>query len=158
MFRKMRRFKQQLSDGECLDILREEGCGVLSVNGDGGYPYGVPMDFIFDEDDGRIYFHCAAEGHKIDSLRRDGRASFCVCDKGVRRDGDWARYVKSVIAFGRISFVDDDAKKIEKLRKLGLKYYPNAEDVEAEIEKDAARAQMLEMQIEHMTGKLVHEK
>ena len=66
MFRKMRRFKQQLSEEECLEILKTAKRGVLAVLGDEGYPYAVPLDFVYE--DGKIYFHCAKEGHKLDAI------------------------------------------------------------------------------------------
>ena len=70
MFRPMRRFKQQLPQEECISILKSEVRGILSVLGDDDYPYGVPLDFYYSEEDDRIYFHGAGEGHKIDSIRK----------------------------------------------------------------------------------------
>ena len=66
-FRPMRRFKQQMTNEECIALLRKAPRGVLAVLGDGGYPYTVPLDFVYD--DGKIYFHCAKEGHKLDAIR-----------------------------------------------------------------------------------------
>ena len=100
MFRKMRRFKQQLSEQECVEILEREPRGVMAVHGEDGYPYAFPMNYIYM--DGKLYFHCAKEGHKLDALKADNRVSFCVMDKGYRKDGDWALNIKSVIIFGRI--------------------------------------------------------
>ncbi len=68
MFRKMRRFKQQISEEECTRILKEEKRGVLSMIGDEGYPYGIPLNHWYDEAAGTICFHVAKEGHKIDAL------------------------------------------------------------------------------------------
>ena len=68
MFRQMRRFGQQVAGEKCVEILKNEWRGVLALIGDDGYPYTVPMDFFYDEDDGKIYFHCAKEGHKIDAI------------------------------------------------------------------------------------------
>ena len=90
MFRKMRRFKQQITDEECRKILAEEGRGVLSLFGEDGYPYGIPMNYFYDEDENKIYFHCAKEGHKIDALQANGKVSFCVLAKGTYSEGDWA--------------------------------------------------------------------
>lgn len=157
MFRKMRRFKQQLSEEECVSILKTEPRGVLSVLGEDGYPYGMPVNHFYDEETGKIYFHGAGEGHKIDAIRKCDKASLCVYDKGFRREGEWALNIKSVIVFGRIRIVEDRDRTVAVLRKLGLKHYPDAESVELEIGKDAARATCLEMTIGHMTGKLVNE-
>ena len=90
MFRPMRRFKQQLPEDEALDVLKHAKRGVLSMTGDDGWPYGVWLNPYYHETDGRIYFHGSKEGHKIDALRKDSRASFTVIDEGVRDEGGWA--------------------------------------------------------------------
>lgn len=154
-FRKMRRFKQALTYEECEEILRGEPRGVLSVLGENGYPYGFPMDFVYE--DGKLYFHCAKVGHKLDALRACDRVSFCVMDQGYRKEGDWALNIRSVIIFGRIRFIEDPEETIERVRHLGLKYYPTRESVEEEIRQAGARVQILELTIDHMTGKLVNE-
>ncbi|MBE7009832.1 MAG: pyridoxamine 5'-phosphate oxidase family protein, partial [Ruminococcaceae bacterium] len=82
MFREMLRFKQALPREECIDILKREKRGVLSVLGDDGYPYGMPINHFYCEDDGKLYFHGGRKGHKIDALRRCDKASFCVYDEG----------------------------------------------------------------------------
>ncbi len=153
----MRRFKQQLSDEQCAEVLKKAPRGVLSVLGEDDYPYGMPMNYYFDEEERKIYFHGAHEGHKIDALKRHEKVSFCVCNEGFRKEDDWALNISSVICFGRISFVEDREKAIEKVREIALKYYPTVESAEKEVRKDGARAQMLELTIEHMTGKLVNE-
>ncbi len=158
MFRPMRRFKQQLSSEECIEILKNEPRGVIAVNGEEGYPYALPIDFYYDDENGRIYFHCAKTGYKTDMLRQNNKVSFCVYDKGFVKDGDWALNIKSVIAFGKIRFIEDINEAETQLRKLGLKYHPTAESVEYEIEHHLSRVQMLEMTIDHMTGKIVNEK
>lgn len=107
--------------------------------------------------DGKIYFHCAKEGHKLDALAADNRVSFCVMDNGFKKDGDWALNIKSIIIFGKIKKIEDSGEAIELVRRLALKYYPSPEDVETEIKKDGMRMQMLELTIDHMTGKLVNE-
>lgn len=156
-FPPMRRAKQQLTEGECTDILKNEWRGVLSINGGGGHPYGVPLDFVYDADNGKIYFHCAKTGHKLDLLKNDPRVSFCVYDKGFRREGEWALNIKCVIAFGTVRFITDFEETVARVRQLGLKYYPTPEECEAEVINAASRVQMLEMTIEHMTGKIVNE-
>ncbi|MBR1931120.1 MAG: pyridoxamine 5'-phosphate oxidase family protein [Lachnospiraceae bacterium] len=157
MFRKMRRFRQQLSEEECIAILKKEPRGVLAVLGDEDYPYTVPIDFYYDETDGRIYFHGAKEGHKVDAVRKHDKVSFCVFDEGFRKEGDWALNIKSVVVFGRLHIVEDYDRTIEIARNLGLKYYPDAESVEEEIRKAADRVMCLALTPEHMTGKLVNE-
>ncbi|MGN1024705.1 MAG: pyridoxamine 5'-phosphate oxidase family protein [Lachnospiraceae bacterium] len=154
MFRPMRRFRQQLEDSECEEILKKEPRGVLSVHGEDGYPYGMPVNFLYE--DGKLYFHGAKQGHKIDALKKDNRVSFCVYDKGYREEGKLGLNIKSVIIFGRIQPVEDPAKREEMTRKIGLKYDP-ADFVEEEVKRTASSVQILELTIDHMTGKLVNE-
>ena len=99
MFREMIRKNKQLSREECVKLLKTEKRGVLSVIGDGGYPYGMPMNHYYNDSDGNIYFHCGKIGHRLDSIKGDDKVSFCVCDKGYANDGEWALNVKSVIVF-----------------------------------------------------------
>ena len=101
MFREMRRKKQQVSEEACIRLLRTAKRGILSVSGDDGYPYGVPMDFVYE--DGKIIFHCAKSGHKLDAVRRSDKVSFCVLSEGVREENDWWYHFTSVILFGRIA-------------------------------------------------------
>ncbi len=155
-WRKMRRFKQEISEAECLAILEKEPRGVLAVLGEEDYPYAVPLDFLYR--DGKLYFHCAREGHKLDAIRRHNKVSFCVMDGGYRREGEWALNIRSVIVFGRIRAMDRDEPEIEKLlRALGNRYNPDPADVERELRGAIHRVQMLELTIEHMSGKLVNE-
>ena len=157
MFPKMRRFKQQQDFACCYEILEDRWRGILSLQGDNGYPHAVPMDFYFDKVSGRIYFHCARQGYKIDLIRRNPKASFTVHDDGFRKEGDWALNITSVICYGRIRMIDDPDDTINLVRKLGLKYYPAAEDVEEEIRKAGKAVLMLEFTVDRMTGKLVNE-
>ena len=157
MFRPMRRIRQQLTREECLDILRKEPRGVLAAAGDDGYPYALPLNFVYDGETGNLYFHCARSGHKLDAIRRSDKVSFCVYDGGFRREGEWALNIRSVIIFGRMRVIEDEAQIETRLRQLGLKYYPTAAEVEREIAQSAARALCLELTPEHMTGKLVNE-
>lgn len=154
MFRKMRRFKQQLTDEQCIHILKTEKRGVLSVMGEDGYPYGVPMNFIYD--DGKIYFHGAKEGHKIDALKANPKVSFCTYTKGVQNPKKIGLDVQSVIVFGHINFVDDPEKIKDQLYKIGYKYNP-PETVAPEVERTLKRTQILELTIDHMTGKQINE-
>ena len=157
MFRKMRRFKQQLTEEECIKILKEEPRGVLSVHGEDGYPYGVPVNQYYDEETGKIYFHGAGEGHKIDAIRKNDKVSLCVYDKGYRKEGEWALNIKSVVVFGRMRILEDRERTIEIARKLGQKYFPSEEEVEEELRKAGNIVVVLELTVDHMTGKLVNE-
>ena len=154
----MRRFKQQVAVEECISILQVEKRGVLSMIVEDGYPYGIPMDFYYDKEEDVIYFHGAGQGQKIDAIQACDKVCFTTWNTGFQTEGDWAWNVTSVVCFGRIELVKDQDKAIEKARIFGNKYYPSAEEVEVEIDKDMHRCQMLALHIEHMTGKLVNEK
>lgn len=156
MFRKMRRFKQQISDEECIRILKEQPRGVLSMLGDDGYPYGIPMDHLYMED-GHIYFHGAKEGHKIDAISGCDKVSYCVCDQGYRKEGEWALNINSVVVFGRIRIVEDEEKKKEICIKLARKFSDDEAYIEHEMKNAFPRVNCLELIPEHMTGKLVCE-
>ncbi|MFV0364366.1 MAG: pyridoxamine 5'-phosphate oxidase family protein [Suipraeoptans sp.] len=159
MFRKMRRFKQQVSELECKKILAEEKRAAFSVIGDDGYPYTIPINFYYDENDNRIYFHGAKEGHKIDAIRKYDKVCFSTWNQGFKKDGGWEWNSTSVIVFGKVKLVNDKNVIEDRLRKLATKYYPNLEEVEVGMTGPAFnRVQMLAIDIEHMTGKLVNEK
>lgn len=156
-FRKMRRFKQALDNDTCITVLTTAKRGTLAVLGDGGYPYAVPLNFVYD--DGRIYFHCAKDGHKLDAIRACDKVSFNVLDEPEKRSpDDWWYYIKSVTVFGRISVMPDGEDKVNALRLLGNKYFPDDYDTEGDIIKNLPRVNMLCLEIEHMTGKQVEEK
>ncbi|MEG1432433.1 pyridoxamine 5'-phosphate oxidase family protein [Eubacterium sp.] len=158
MSRTMRRFKQGLSEPECQEILRTEPRGVLSVMGDNGYPYGIPMNFYYDKAENRIYFHCARTGHKLDAIKNCSKVCFTTWDKGFKEGDDWAWHIGSVIVMGQATLVDDPAVIEEKVRQLALKYYPTTEEVEMEIARDLHRVGLIALEIEQMTGKRVKEK
>lgn len=157
MFRKMRRFRQQISDEECVKILKEQPRGVLSMMGDDGYPYGIPMDHWYCEDDGHLYFHCAKEGHKLDAIRANDKVSYCVFDQGYRKDGELALNINSVVIFGRIHEVTDEDKKRAICTNLAKKFTDDNEYLQHELEHAFSRVNCLELVPEHMTGKLVNE-
>ena len=158
MFRPMRRYKQQLSADECFEILINEKRGVLSLVGDEGYPYGVPINHYYNSDEGKIYFHGAKQGHKIDAVRKNDKACFTVFDSGFKKPDDWALNIKSVIVFGKIKPVEDERKAEEICRKLCGKFTDDEEYIDSEIKNALSRVECLEMTVENITGKLVNEK
>lgn len=155
-FRPMRRFRQEVPEGECRELLRTAQRGVLSLLGDDGYPYGVPMNFVYME--GHIYFHCARQGHKWDALRRCDKASFCILSEPVRQPGEWWNCFMSVICFGRVREVTDEDARQTLLRALGGKYFPEGYDLAGDLRKNGPQAAVLEFSIGHMSGKRVREK
>lgn len=157
MFREMLRKKQQLPEEECIGILKNELRGVLSVIGDDDYPYGMPINHFYCEEDGKIYFHSGRKGHKIDAMKRHDKASFCVYDQGFRREGEWALNIRSVIVFGRIEFIEDKEKIYEIARRLSYKFTDDEEYIEREIVRSGPGTLMFALVPEHITGKLVNE-
>ena len=157
MFRELTRKKQQLPDEECIRILKEEKRGVLSVLGDDDYPYGMPINHYYNEEDGKIYFHGGKTGHKIDAIRRHDKASFCVYDEGFRKEGEWALNIKSVIVFGRIEFIEDVEKVYRLATELSLKFTDDMGYIENVIKHSGPATLMFALVPEFMTGKLVNE-
>lgn len=157
MFRDLTRKKQQLSNEECVLLLKTEKRGVLSVIGDDGYPYGSPINHFYNEDDGNIYFHCGKKGHRMDSIKKCCKASFCLYDGGYKKEGEWALNIKSVVVFGRIEIVDDINVICDITAKLSRKFTLDEEYIFTEIKNHAANTILLKMQPEHICGKLVNE-
>ena len=153
MFPRMRRFRQQLPAEECDKILSLGTSGVLALHGDGGYPYAVPISYVYE--DGRIYFHSAPSGHKIEAIKRDPKASFCVIGQDQVVPGEYTTYFKSVIAFGAIRILEDQGEKMAAIEKLALKYAPNdsAENRADAIMREWKNLCVLEMTVSHITGK-----
>ena len=155
-FRPIRRFKQALPPEECTAILETAYRGFLSVIGDGGYPYTVPINFVFT--DGKLYFHCAREGHKLDAIRSCDKACFTVIDDPVKEPDSWWYHVRSVICFGRIAILESGEEHDRCLVELGKKYFPDGYDIDTDMKRNAPRAEVLEFTIEHISGKKVREK
>lgn len=153
MFREMRRKKQQLSEAECVEILEKNTCGVLAVRGDGGYPYAVPLSYVYAE--GAVYFHCAKSGHKLDAIRDCDKVSFCVVDRDVVVPEEYTTYYRSVIVFGKASILEREDEFYGAVEKLAVKYHPkdSKENRDSTIEKSRDAMYMVKIQIEHLTGK-----
>lgn len=152
----MRRHKQELKKQDCIDILTNEPRGVLALLGDENYPYALPMSHVYIN--GKIYFHGAQTGHKKDAVEKCNKASYCVIEKGVKNEGEWWYTFRSVIVFGRIRTLSGKNEKIEKLRKLGNKFFPTQEETENEIKRLIDKTEVFELTIEHMSGKITVEK
>ena len=153
MFREMRRNRQSLSEDMIRDILFKGSSGVLALSGDDDYPYAVPISYVFDGD--RIFFHCARSGHKIDAIRRNPKASFCVIGQDHVVPEEYTSHYRSVIVFGTMRIIEEEQEKRTAVEKLALKYAPedSAKNRGAAIEKDWKPLCMLELTPEHITGK-----
>lgn len=152
MFREMRRKRQLLSKEKSLAILEKMTCGVLALHGDDGYPYAVPISYVLHED--RIYFHSALSGHKIDAINGNEKASFCVIEKDEIISEKYTTYFRSVIVFGKVHILQNEDEKREAIEILAAKYSPSqVEGRKMEIDKEFKRLCIIELTIEHITGK-----
>ena len=156
MFREIVRKKQALPREECIEILKREKRGVLAVLGDDGYPYAVPHNHYYCEEDGKLYFHSGNAGHKIDAIRACEKASYCVYGDGEPTEG-WALNFKSVIVFGRIEIVEDPETVVSKTRALSRKFTDDEAYIQTEIDRHLHRTLLFALVPEHITGKRVNE-
>ena len=152
MFRNMRRSKQVLSQEDSIAVLEKATSGVLAVSGDDDYPYAVPVSFVYA--DGKIFFHCAKSGHKLDAIARNSKVSFCVIDEDKIVPEEYTTYFRSVIAFGKARILEEEAEKRSAIEKLAAKYTPDDEAGRlAEFDKEFKALCMVEIAIEHLSGK-----
>lgn len=151
MFREMRRSKQNMSNERCIEVLKRGTSGVLAVLGDQDYPYAVPLSYVYE--DGKIYFHCAKIGHKIDAITKHDKVSFCVIDQDKVIAEEYTTQYRSVIAFGTARILEGE-ERWQPLRKIAFKYAPEDEqNRDAVIERNMEHVCVVAIEIEHMTGK-----
>ncbi|MBQ3876787.1 MAG: NimIJ family nitroimidazole resistance protein [Prevotella sp.] len=151
-FRPMRRKCQQLSNEESIGLLQKATAGTLALLGDGGYPYAVPLSYVYA--DGHLYFHSALSGHKVDAIRNCAKASFCVIAQDQVKPQEYTTYFRSVIAFGNIHIVEDPEEKLAIARLLGNRYNPHQDEaLQRELDHGLSRMLALRFDIEHLTGK-----
>ena len=153
MFRELRRKRQALSRADCEAVLNRGTSGVLALAGDDGYPYAVPLSYLYE--DGKLLFHCAKAGHKLDAVARCDKASFCVIDQDRVVPEEYTTYFRSVIAFGTVRILEEDGEKRATIEKLAVKYAPadSRENRDGAIDREWAPLCMLEMEVEHLSGK-----
>lgn len=153
MFRNMRRGRQALPEAESLAILARGSHGVLVVLGDEGWPYAVPLNYLWHE--GSLYFHCARAGHKYEAVKACPRASFCVVDSSEVVPEDYSTDYRSVIVFGRVRELTESAEKRRAIELLAQKFAPDdsAEHRAAAIDGYWDSLCVLELRAEHLSGK-----
>lgn len=132
--------------------------GVLAVNGDDGYPYAIPINYLYDDEAQRIYFHGAKIGHKVDALRASDKVCFTVYGNETIKTDAWAPFMQSVVVFGRCHLMEAGPEASERLKQLAMKYYPSEQLVDEEIAQSGKAVQVFEIKIEHMSGKEVQER
>ncbi len=158
MFREIRRKKNEIPFAAAKELLRNNRRAAFAVNGDDGYPYAIPINFYYEESENKIYFHGAKGGHKLDAILRDPKVCLTTWDDGVLEEGDWAYHVSSCVVFGKAGIVEDPEIAREKAVKFARKYYPTEEEIAEVMAGSFSRVNVYVIEIEHISGKRVHEK
>ena len=158
MFRNVRKKINEISVMEAKELLKTSRRGVLALNGDDGYPYAIPVNYLYVEDSNQIIFHGSKVGHKVDSLKRSDKICFTVYGNETIKDLNWAPYLESAVVFGRCHMVDDLEETKRLCKQFAMKYYPTEAMVDEEVEISARAVGMYVIDIEHISGKRVQEK
>ena len=159
MFRPIRKKANEISVEEAKKLLRESRRGVLAVNGDDGYPYAVPINYLYDEETQVIIFHGSKVGHKVDALKRSDKVCFTVYgNETVETDEAWAPFLESAVVFGRCRLVADRGESDALCKKFAMKFYPTEKMVDDEVATSGKAVRMFRLQIEHISGKKVQER
>ena len=159
MFRPVRKKANEISVEEAKKLLRESRRGVLAVNGDDGYPYAVPINYLYDEETQVIIFHGSKVGHKVDALKRSDKVCFTVYgNETVETDEAWAPFLESAVVFGRCRLVADRGESDALCKKFAMKFYPTEKMVDDEVATSGKAVRMFRLQIEHISGEKVQER
>ncbi len=158
IFRPIRKKKNEISVEEAKKLLHESRRGVLALHGDHGYPYAIPVNYLYDEEKERILFHGAKAGHKVDALRACDKVCFTIYGNERIKEEAWAPYLQSVLVFGKCHLVEDTETAMEILRQFARKYYPSEDLVNHEIEASGQAVQIFQIDIDHLSGKEIQEK
>jgi len=151
MFREMRRMGNALPTEEAIGMLEKATNGVLSVTGDDGYPYGVPVSYVYQNN--QIVFHCATEGHKMDAIMRNPKVSFCVVEQDLIVPEEFNTLYRSTIVFGTTRILAGEEKRAY-IEAIAKKYSPDYEkEAKAYIESDWTGFSVVVIDIDHLTGK-----
>lgn len=158
MFREIRRKKRKIDIEAAKELLVTARRGVLAVIGDGGYPYAVPINYLYVPEEDKIYFHGAKAGHKFDSIKACDKVCFTVYGKETVKEEEWAPFVSSVVVFGKCHVIEDKARALELVKRFAMKYYPDERTADEEIEESKNAFCMFEIKVEHLSGKEIQEK
>lgn len=158
MFRPIRKKKNEIGIEASKKLLRDSRRGVLAVNGDNNYPYAIPVNYLYDEENQKIYFHGSRKGHKVDALKICDKVCFTVFGNETVKRESWAPFLQSVVIFGRCHLVKDQSAAEILLKQFAMKFYPNESMVDDEIALAGKGVQMYEIEIEHFSGKEVQER
>ena len=158
MFRPIRKKKNEIDVNAAQALLQNSRRGVLAVNGDDGYPYAIPVNYFYDTESQKIYFHGARAGHKVDALKACDKICFTVYGNEQIKEEAWAPFMQSVVVFGRCHLLEAGPKATALLKRFAMKYYPNEQLSDEEIEHAGKAVQMFEIEIEHLSGKEIQER
>ena len=158
MFRPIRKKKNDIGAEAAEQLLLNCRRGVLAMYGMEGYPYAVPINFVYDEAAQKIYFHGARAGHKVEALRACNKVCFTVYGSETVREESWAPFVQSTVVFGRCRPMENGPEAMARLKQFAMKYYPEEQLADEEIARAGKAAQMFEIEIEHLSGKEVQER
>lgn len=158
MFREIRRVKNEISVEEAKKLLLNNKRGVISFNGEDEYPYSIPINYYYNEVENKLYFHCAKKGYKIDCIEKNNKSCFVTYGNEELSENGWSYYVSSAIVFGKIEIIKDRNIIVKEIKKLASKYYPSSKEIEEAINNSIDAVSMFTLNIEHISGKRVHEK
>ena len=158
MFRPIRKKKNDIGVEAAEQLLLHCRRGVLALNGLEGYPYAIPINFCFDKETRKIYFHGAKAGHKIEALRACDKVCFTVYGNETIKEESWAPFMQSTVVFGRCRLMENGPEAMARLKQLAMKYYSEEQLADEEIAKAGRATQLFEIEIEHLSGKEVQEK
>nr|MDD6336287.1 pyridoxamine 5'-phosphate oxidase family protein [bacterium] len=159
MFRAVRKKKNEISIDAAKELLRCCRRGILAVNGDNGYPYAIPINYLYDEGAQKIIFHGAKAGHKVDALKACDKVCFTTFgNESIKEEEAWAPFLQSVVVFGRCHLIENREDTIKLVKQFALKYYPDEKMVDEEAALSGREVQMFEIEIEHLSGKKVQER
>ena len=158
MFRQVRKKANEITVSSAKALIKKSRRGILAVNGDNGYPYAIPINYLFEEESQKIFFHGSKVGHKVDAIKKSDKVCFTVYGNEQIKEETWAPYLQSALVFGRCKLIEDEDRAMKVLKDFAMKYYPSARMVEEEMKKAAKATQMFEITIEHISGKEVQER
>ena len=158
MFRPIRKKKNEIGIAESNNLLHHARRGVIAVNGDENYPYAVPINYLYDEENQKIYFHSSQAGHKVDAIKNCDKVCFTVFGNETVKEEPWAPFLQSVVIFGRCHLVEAPSEKMVLLKRFAMKYYPDEKMVDEEIARAGKAVRMYQIEIEHLSGKQIQER
>lgn len=152
MFKPMRRDKKTMSMDRVDQLIQTAEYGVMCVLDPNGYPYGVPVNYVSDDEN--IYVHCAQEGWKLEALALCDKVSFTIVGRHSVVAEKFSSNFESVICYGRARMIEDETEKMSLLKAFIYKYSPDfVPKGMAYVEHDHMKTSMIAIKIEYKSGK-----